>query len=414
MTGKLFGAPIGASLRVVAIVLAAAFLALAIFRISIAGVLQDRNPAMATALAPFDAGATAQMASLAFGTARDAEGRSRARDLARRAIEQDPMSVPAVRTLALIADREGDGARAMRLIAHSYRLSRRDRLTHIWLIGYYQSRGDIAGMVRQFDLALRTSRRARESLLPLLVASTTDRRVVAPVRSILAAEPGWWLSFADQLAATTPRPAHAVAILQGLLDPDVPEERLVIERLLGRLTERGEFALASAVHARATGQQAVPSGGRIRSGDFEGPAGFAPFDWSLAGEPELGAFREPKPSGGSALAVVAYNGRTGEVARQLLNLSPGRYRIQMEAGNIPSDLLDRPRLAVTCSVEGATRTLIEVRPSFSGASARRLSAVFSVPLGCPWQWLAIAVSGQGPPPESNPWVDNLTISPAAS
>lgn len=400
----------GHLVRVVAIGVVATVVMLVAFRVSVAGVFREANPTFGRAVAPNDAGAGASQAALILSTARDQRSRELARELATQTLQRDPTSVVAFRTLALVADASGDTRQAVRLFSISQRMSYRDRLTHIWLIGEFQRRGDIANMVRQFDLAMRTSRRSWEALLPILATATADRRSVAPLRALLVSKPDWWLSFSETLASRAPDPQTAVALTNGLLDPAIPQERRILVALIARSIDEEQFPLAWHVYAQARRRLDAPiSGALLRNGDFEAVDDFPPIDWALQSDPELTAIREPRPDSGSGtiLSLVAADGRTGEVARQLLLLSPGSYRFRVEAGAIPSGPIDRPQFVITCADRADGQQLLEIRPQNAGQSI--VSGRFSVPNACPAQWISVRLSGQGQPPEIRPWIDNLTI-----
>lgn len=393
--------------RVAAILIVSAFAFTVVLKISVAGIFRDRSPVIALAFAPFDAGARAVHAQRELRAARTQADLRRANSLSLDAIERDSTNVGALRTLGLVADRRGDLGVARRVFTQVQLLSRRDRLSHIWLIGDYERRGDVEGMVRQFDIALRTSTRSRSLLFPALVSATADPRVVAPLARTLAGRPEWWLEFMGELAESGPVPRTTTALAVRLLDPSDPEQRRVIERLLNRLTDAEEYDLAWQVYSRASGRQSTPA--LVRNGGFEAADRYAPFDWIMASDTELAARREGRPDGrGNALSLVAYNGRSGDIARQLLRLPPGAYQLRFEVGGVPGDVLDRPRVRVVCAGE-AGRELASVRPNAATVNPTVLGSRFAVGSGCAWQWLTIFLSGNGPAPETNPWIDNLTI-----
>lgn len=399
--------------RVIAIVAVAALLFAIVLKISVAGIFRDRSPAIALAFAPFDAEARAVHAERELRAARTRADLDRARILAVEALRRDPTNAGALRTLGLIWERSGNLPAARRLLAQSQTLSRRDRLAHVWLIGDYERRGDIGGMVRQFDIALRTSVRSRALLFPALVSATADPRVVAPLARTLEGRPDWWLDYMEELAEAGPDPRTTTALSLRLLDPAVPEQRRVVERLLGRLADAGEYDLAWRVYSRAkAGRPDMRA--LVRNGGFESADGDAPFDWAMTSEADLAALREGRRDGrGNALSLIAYNGRSGEVARQLLRLAPGNYQLRFEAGGVPADLLDRPRVAIVCAREMG-RELVTVRPAVPTSQAAVAGARFVIPRECSWQWITIFLSGSGPAPETNPWIDNISITATRS
>ncbi len=393
-------------MRALAIVGVAGVTTLTVFNLSAAGAWQSADPRQAIARAPWDAGVNANMSALLLSVGRTGE----ARLLAEAALGREPVNVVALRTLGRIADEEGEQDRALLLIERAQRLSRRDQPTQLWLISRDLRNAEFAGAIRNFDIALRTSGRSWGSLLPLLAGATADSRILAPLLDQLEQEPRWKVNFLQTLATTGPRLDHAVALSRGRLDPAVPRERAVIDRLLARLTQAREFDLAWQLHRELSADLQVEAG-NVRDGGFEAISGFGPFDWMVATGSDLAAMRQARPDGeGHALGLVAYNNRTGEVARQLLRLSPGRYRLELEMGAIPATPFERPTLRLACAEAQDGGDFLSFRPEDAGEEARRVGGVFTVPAGCRWQWLLISIAGgDGAARDDTPWIDNIAI-----
>lgn len=393
--------------RTLGVAASLAFLFTIVLAVSIAGVTRGARPSAALFWQPADAEARVNQAALILSMDRSADALARARALALDGLRRDATNPAAYRTLGAVAEAGGDRPEALRFYREAQRMSRRDQATQLWFIGQYYQRNDPAGMIRHFDIALRTTRRGRDTLLPLLVNFSGDRRIVPPLRRLLAAKPAWWRDFASLLVQSGPRAETAVELTRGLLDPNTPDDRPIIERLLGRLAGDGEYALAWSVYAGVAG----PANGSalLRDGGFEGRGGFAPFDWELAEDADLTAYREPRADGaGSALRLQA-RGRSGAVASQLLHLPPGRYLFRAEVGDVPRDSYDRPRFRMVCAQTPAT-ALLDHQPARPSRQPLTTQAQFVVPSGCAWQSLSVQIAGADAEPEFIPWVDNLSIS----
>ncbi|RYD24497.1 MAG: hypothetical protein EOP89_11300, partial [Lysobacteraceae bacterium] len=156
---------------------------------SLANLMKARKPSWAYELAPSDgrmAGSFAKARLLAEpGTSR----RARAGQLAQRALRQDPMVVPAVITLGLMAQLDGNILQARRLFRFSDRLTRRDQQAHLWAIQDEVEQGDIPAALRRYDLALRTSRTAPDLLFPVLASASAEPEVMTELVKTLAARP---------------------------------------------------------------------------------------------------------------------------------------------------------------------------------------------------------------------------------
>jgi hypothetical protein len=402
---------LSAVVRAAPILVAAGLVFLLVASVSVAGAFRRASPLIALTWAPADAGARAQLASRIAGS-NDASSQSQrqAMALAADALGRDPTNVVAVRTIGLVSDAAGERGRTASLMATAERMSRRDQPTQLWMITFHGRRGDMRRMIHHFDIAMRTSNRSWEELIRLMVAMTADPSILAPLRARLVSRPGWFFPFVDELGTRGPSPDHAVMLIRGLLRPDNPAERAYLANFVTQLATRGNYDLAWAVYADARPQHATRTRFAVRNGGFEAVDQFAPFEWQLAQEDELGAFRQPSPDGreGMVLAVIAANGRSGQVARQLVGLRPGRYRLRAEMGAVPATAFDRPRINVTCA-DAQARTLLALRSSTGHSDIGRVGGDFSIPADCAWQWLTIHVAGQGPKADVSPWVDNLAI-----
>lgn len=394
-------------LRNLAIILVAIVAIVPVFSVSSIGYLQAADAQAAVMRAPWDAQANANMSALLRTVGRTAE----AQTLARTALSRDPISVVALRTLALVADEEGRTPQARQLIARTQQLSRRDQPTQLWLISHYLEATEFDAAIRNFDIALRTSRRSWDRLLPLLAAATADSRILPPLGRQLDEESDWKIGLFQTLATHGPRADHVVALLQGRLDPAEPQQRLVIERLLRRLVQEREFQLAWQLH-RAVSPESWTGRDLVRNGGFEAAPRFAPFDWTMAMEADLAALPQDRPDAapGKALGLIAHNNRAGEAARQLLRLAPGRYRLEAEMGAVPDNPFERPVLNVTCAEVPDAAPLAMLRPEASGEAPQRVGGPIVVPAQCGWLWLSIRINGgDGPAHEDNPWIDNVRI-----
>ena len=141
------------------------------------GYLLRENPAYAYSLASGDGRVTARLSQAVLTAKPAAPERDRATRLAWLALRQDPTAVRAAITLGLSAQLGGEINGARRLFAYAQALSRRELQTQLWAIEDAVSRDDITGALRQYDIALRTSRKAPDLLFPVL-ASANPRKPV--------------------------------------------------------------------------------------------------------------------------------------------------------------------------------------------------------------------------------------------
>lgn len=400
------------------LILAAAGLALWVsLATTVAAVLRQASPETALAWWGANAEAHSLMAAQILQGPPSAGPRpaqlDRARAEAELALRREPVNVGASRTLALIAGLSGDQRKADRLLAYAEALSRRDLATEIMLIERKVQANDIPGALEHYDRALRTSPESRDLLLPILVGASADPAIARPIARLLARRPTWRVSFAELLTTQSQAPRTMAYLMLGLhLDPQDEREHAALELGLRRLGEAGDYQDAWNVYAQARARAAGARGG-IRNGDFEADTfGLTPFDWSFVDEPELAAIRQAGDEAqlGFVLSLVSENGRNGEVARQMLLLAPGAYRLSALVGNVTGDALSRPLLSLSCAT-GGRAALGQLEFPVAAPTGVPLEGHIQVPAsGCAAQWLTISLrSGLGGAP-TTPWIDSIALS----
>lgn len=331
--------------------------------------------------------------------------------LATRALSRDPTNVIAARTLGLVYARRGNQPVSDRLLHYAEALSRRDLATQLWFIESSVQRNDIDEALRHYDRALRTSRRARDVLLPILVRAAADPAISDPLARLVAQRPPWWSAFMNALTDRAPSAAALDRFVRvSRLDQSNPGDRNKLAAALDRMIGLGAYRDAAQLYA--TFGNPIPAGPeRVRNGGFEEEGGFGPLEWRYANEPDLAGVRAASPSG-AALTVTASPGANGEVARQLLLLPPGRFRLSYRTGNLRSDQSTRIALRLVCANSG--REIANAPAAASGAGAANHQD-FAVPADrCPAQQLVVDFASneeQGGEAASRPWIDNISVRP---
>jgi len=379
-------------------------------QVSLAGVYRLVRPAVALKVAPYDATARAKLAEqLLASKSRDAV--QDARDLAIDALRRDPLQPAAVRVLAQ-ANASLDavaGSRTLDLMLQSQRLSKRDLKTQMWLVDYYSRGGNSDAMLQHVDIALRTSETARTGVFALLDAATFDPSMREALLRVLSKRPNWVSAFASFEVLYGTNLDFAVRAARLLLDPRKDEDRLSYAILLQRLADQHRYELAWRVYTDpALGFRPGPLA-TVRNGDFETPEDSSRFDWSYSEEPDLWASKEGLADHGVVLRLAASNGRSGEVARQILHLSPGPYQLFARIGDVPSAKFERPEFRIECAPGSGTGVLLSYRPNDGAVPRQAVQESFVVPPNCTFQRLSINIAGEGAQKDLLPWVDDVSI-----
>jgi len=367
------------------------------------------NPGAALALWSVDADARAQQAAQLLVVQGGRPDITRALALAQGALQREPVNVTAARVLGLIASLGRDNARAERLMAYSEFLSRRDLGTQLWLIESNVGKNDIPGALRHYDRALRTSTDSYDLLIPVLVNAAAEPAVVDRVGDLIATRPPWWSAFAQRLVESSNN-VRALRTVFWRVNVDVQNqgERELLAFALNKLVQLGDPRGAFALYVRA--RHLRGDGPLLRDGDFEEEQGFSMFDWTRIDQPGFGAVRQPSRDGsGNALYLVNDQARTGEVARQLLLLQPGRYRLSLRAGDVSGDAAARPSVVLRCAAVGE-QMLAELRLPDADSRGQTAQGEVIVPAGgCPAQWLSINVGATPDGVSGEAWIDSLSI-----
>lgn len=327
-----------------------------------------------------------------------------ARRLAQQALGREPANAAAARNLGLAYTLDGKLTEAARAFAYAERQSRRDLPTQLWLIEARVQADDVPGALRHYDRAMRTSIDARELLLPTLIGAVQDPAIATAVGRMVAGRPNWWSSFTDALVGQSQGADAITRILPALrLDPAKPDEARQISVGLRHMVDLAAIPRAFALYRQVRGLSVskVPP---LRGGDFEVHPALAPFEWQFVDEEGRQGVREARDGAQGGYALSIYGDRAGEVARQLMVLPAGRYRLAGLVGSVASDV-PQPSIAVICAANTAVLTTV---PLPRGAR-NTFEADFQVPAGCNAQWLFIYTAGSLDRQIDPPWIDAITI-----
>jgi len=391
-------------LKLLLITIGAAAAAALSLALGVAGVSRDRAPQRALQWWPEDSRALTELAVQALGEGELGQ-RRRAGDIARQAIRRDPLSSNAYAILALA--RAEDNASAARAMAYSASLSRRNLIPQLWFIEEAVRRNDIGRALHHYDIALRTSSRAPEILFPILAQAVREEALASALARLLARDPSWKRDFL--LHAITNAPDVGAIGDLSLRSASIghPFEPSLDSLLIGRLVNAGAFEPAFRLYRRtiAPGDSAL-----VRNGGFERADDSTVFDWLLVDEGDLWARRAPGDTG-LRLEFGAGGSRGGSVARQVLLLAPGVYRLQAEAGSLAGAGELAPALIMECATASGQQ-LLRAPLTTPDRGRSRLNATVSVPgSGCAAQRLRLELRGAQSVMERSGWIDAVAIAP---
>jgi len=350
---------------------------------SLALAIADQDPARAHDLAPGDGRITARLAEARFldSQARnvpDTSGR-----LAQRALAQDPTAVRAVATIGLKAQSRGDTPLARRLFAYAEMLSRRHLPTQLWAIEDAVARGDVPGALRNYDIALRTSKVAPDLLFPVLGSAIADPAIRSQLLVTLSKKPAWAPAFLTWVSSNGTNPQANAALFLGLRHAGMPVSSEATAAAIQGLIAAGAVDKAWEFYAAIrTGVDRRLSRDPRFTADLSAPSR---FDWQPANDQTIVTSIQHDPQGGIFDFSVSPSGG-GMLVQQMQVLPAGTYRIEGHSIGIEQPDVSLPYWVLTC---GDGHELGRVVIPNSAQAHGNFAGRFIVPTGCSVQTLAL-------------------------
>ena len=350
---------------------------------SLANVVVKSAPALAHSLAPANGAIAARYAQQEFALRPTADPDSPTARIAREALLKEAVAVEALTVLGFQAQLRGDATQSDRLFALSWDLSRRELRSQIWAIEDAVNRGDIAGALHHYDIALRTSSDTHAMLFPVLTAALTEPRIRSGLLRILASQPIWRDAFITYAATSGTEVEGTFRLFvegrrTGLTVPET-EQAAFINTLIGG-------GKADAAWSYYTRLRPDAERGRSRDPNFTlSTDARAEFDWRIGDEPGLSVAILRTEAGGLVDFSAPPSGG-GVVVHQRQLLPPGAYRLEGRSRGIDQPERSQPYWSLTCE-DGRElgRVAVENSPKDGG----RFAGQFIVPQDCISQVLAL-------------------------
>ena len=350
---------------------------------SLAHVVVKADPAQAHLMAPDNGVILADYAQTSFTRRPVKEANSAPANLAREALLAEPTAADALTVLGFQAQLRGDTAQADRIFSYSTAISRRELRPRLWAIEESIARGDIAGALRNYDIALRTSNDALGLLFPSLTAALAEPRIRAALLPVLDSDPVWKDSFLGYIAKTGIEPEGAIALFRE-------------GRAIGlEASEDAQANLVNALFGQNKRSEAWAYYRTFRSGarrDLSRDPNFAlntavksVFDWQTGTDTRLSAAILQQGNRG-ILDFSVPPSVGGALVSQAQLLPPGPYRLEGQSRGIDQPERSRPYWSLTCQ-DG--RELGRIVLPNSDQDSGRFTGRFDVPAGCVSQTLTL-------------------------
>ena len=269
----------------------------------------------------------------------------------------------------------GDRSKAERAFLAAEWRDPRSLPAHYFLADQFFRERDAAGGLREVAALANLAPGGPGSSAPYLAAFARDRANWPKMKALFRANPAIENAALIELAKDGAN-APALFALASPRQRKADSDWLAV--LLGSLVKAGEYSRARALWALASGID-VRSQALLFDDDFSKPKPLPPFNWTFTSSTVGLAERQP----GGRLHAIFYGQEDGALARQLLVLAPGRYRLSMRLLGDPSQAK-----ALNWTVKCVAAQTPLVTAPLDVAASRGLT--FDVPGGCPAQWIDLS------------------------
>ena len=232
------------------------------------------------------------------------------------------------------------------------------------------------------------------SLAPYLASYAKDRTTWPQLRELFRSEPELEETTLTALAGD---PSNAGTILALNDEQHRVRGATWLPTLLNSLVAAAQYAKAHQVWADVSHARSGP-GELLYDGQFTEPDAPAPFNWALMSS-SVGLAERVSRGG---LHVIFYGNQDGLLARQLLVLPPGAYRVSMTVAGTAADAH-----ALTWSIrcDGSQAPIAAIK--LDVAASRTWN--FAVPAGCAAQWLELSGVSSDLSHQSEVTIHNLRL-----
>jgi hypothetical protein len=376
-------------------------------KVAAVGALARSNPPAAFGIAPDHPTAATEMALLEIAV-RNGRIAPADRDRALHALDRAALADEPFLVAGLAAAADGQAARSEALLAEARRRNPRERMARLLLLNRYLSTGRSPEAGTELAVILRLVPDASAALVPQMAQLASDPKTGQGLAALLGRNPQLRDTVLTRLAAAGADPdlVLTLAARSGSgRNPAAPPDWQHF--LLDGLIAKGQVARARQVWLASLAGRGAPPAVGVYDGAFRGAPGAAPFNWDLVSNGEGAAERVSPP----ALQVSYYGRNNAMLARQLLLLGPGGYRLQFRADGAAKG--EGSRLQWTLACTGAPAPLVQVPLKDIVSAPRTIVATFEVPAsGCAAQWLRLEGVAGDVAAEQDVHVTDLQVVPA--
>lgn len=361
------------------------FLAVAAFCITASNVYDARAPGLALKLFPANGFALANKAqskleseSSGLGDQFDPKASEEVAALSLEAFALEPLSVRAVRNLALRVNTQDGSDAAAPVMNQASRLSRRDLVVNLWLMAYLAKKGEVQEGARQLDYALRVRRSIQRPILESVVRGLPLKENEDLIVDLLSENPPWATTFLQMGREQSDRAREVARVVQRARISNELMPRGFEADILRNLVAAKAFREAFTLKAYFSGDKSEDR----RNPDLRWSAEYPPLDWQLISTGETIVNLDSK-RGELQLDINA--GREVQLARRLVQLDKGPYRVTSFVTPASTGAQSLPHIEISCAENegrGAARFFYDTSGS--------IEAEFRPASACDFYWVSVA------------------------
>ena len=376
-----------------------------VVRTSTTAILLSRGPAAIAWAAPDDPVVVFRLAvdqfSMGGGRSTDSSYRRVAVAARDAPLAEEPFFFAGVRAM-----QAGNRTGAIRLLEEARRRNPRMRLARLMLIDQYLREGRVREAATEITVLSRLFNEMGALLVDQLSLLAVDPRTRPALQRALGNDP-----LLDEVLEQLVQRGVAPPLIMDLAQPrahaysaaNPPRWQLdLVQAQIGT----GRYQEAYSLWRQFNGVRSAPN--TIYNPGFDRLPGSPPFNWQLTADANGVAER----SRDGSLEVVYFGRADTELARQLLLLAPGRYRLEFQAATIGDSAGSRLIWRIACA--DGNRQLVSIPLERLTTTPRRLRVEFQVPpSACTAQWIKLVGESAEFPARREIRLERLTLARAA-
>ena len=337
------------------------------------------------------------------------------RELAERAIAQDPLNARAFRILGQISERTSDEMQTQKLMQAAVRRSLLESIAVYWMMRKSFQDQNYNAALRYADTLLRTRPQALGPIMPIMGKMAELPEASADLKLLLSTNPPWRPQFLSSIRNAISDARTPLDILLSLKDTANPPTATDLRPYLDFLIRHGFYDLAYYTWLQFLPPEQLAQAGHLYNGGFDAPPSGTPFDWVLTkgtGVTAQVAAKSEKP-GERALHLQFGPGRVDyREVTELIMLSPGSYQFQ---GKYKGDLVSERGLEwrIVCAAKEQNVIGRGVVSRSTTAQWQDLEFSFTVPeADCPAQYVKLVFDARSASEKfisGNIWFDDFKI-----